>query len=60
LLGEGSFAKVYLVRRDNFKETKVSRMKNPDNKGYDYYAMKVLDKKILKEKDYFSYVKLER
>ena len=60
LLGEGSFAKVYLVRRDNFKETKVTRLTNPSEKGFEYYAMKVLDKTILREKDYFSYVKLER
>ena len=47
LLGEGSFAKVFFVKK---KEKSGSR----------YYAMKVLDKTILKEKDYFGYIKLER
>ena len=48
LLGEGSFAKVFLVK----KEEEQGRSA--------YYAMKVLDKSILKEKDYFNYIKLER
>ena len=48
LLGEGSFAKVFFVKK---KET---------NGSSNYFAMKVLDKKILKKKDYFSYVKLEK
>ena len=47
LLGEGSFAKVFLVKKT---EGNLSN----------YYAMKVLDKKLLKTKDYFSYIKLER
>ena len=47
LLGEGSFAKVFFVKKREGSQST-------------YYAMKVLDKKILKEKDYFSYVKLER
>ena len=47
LLGEGSFAKVFLVKKtEGFQSN--------------YYAMKVLDKKLLKTKDYFSYIKLER
>ena len=48
LLGEGSFAKVFLVKKE--EESGKSA----------YYAMKVLDKSILKEKDYFNYIKLER
>jgi len=46
MLGYGSYAKVYLVEK--FNETSSN-----------FYAMKVLDKRELKEKDYFSYVKLE-
>jgi len=51
LLGEGSFAKVFLVKKQE---------------GYglgrhnSYYAMKVMDKTTLKKKDYFSYAKLEK
>ena len=48
LLGEGSFAKVFLVK------------KYESNSQISYFAMKVLDKSILKEKDYFDYIKLER
>ena len=48
LLGEGSFAKVFLVKKHEKDGTSG------------YYAMKVLDKSILKEKDYFSYIKLEK
>ena len=48
MLGEGSFAKVFFVKK--LEESGQSS----------YYAMKVLDKTILKEKDYFSYIKLER
>ena len=57
LLGEGSFAKVYLVRKEqkSIVADQPSAMKN-----YTYYAMKVLNKNILKQKDYFSYIKLER
>lgn len=47
LLGKGSYASVFLVEK--FEEDESST----------YYAMKVLDKKELKQKDYFSYVKLE-
>ena len=46
MLGEGGFAKVFFV-----KKTEGDRST--------YYAMKVLHKEILKEKDYFNYVKLE-
>ena len=60
LLGEGSFAKVYLVRKENYTRTIVAKEKDKNLTGYDYYAMKVLNKNILKEKDYFSYIKLER
>ena len=48
LLGEGSFAKVFFIKK-----------LEPDGSSQ-YYAMKVLDKTSLKSKDYFSYVKLER
>jgi len=48
LLGEGSFAKVFFVKKAEVEGESS------------YYAMKVLDKTILKEKDYFSYIKLER
>lgn len=48
LLGEGSFAKVFFVK------------KRENNWASCYYAMKVLDKAILKEKDYFEYIKLEQ
>ena len=56
LLGEGSFAKVFLVRKETQK-----RVKDGSNRSCSkYYAMKVLSKNILKEKDYFSYIKLEK
>lgn len=48
MLGQGSYAKVYLVEK--FNETGGSM----------FYAMKVLDKRDLREKDYFSYIKLEK
>ena len=48
LLGEGSFAKVFLVKKYEPGKENV------------YYAMKVLDKNILVEKDYIDYIKLER
>ena len=48
LLGEGSFAKVFFVK------------KTEEGAKSTYYAMKVLDKTLLKQKDYFSYVKLEQ
>jgi serine/threonine protein kinase len=48
MLGYGSYAKVYLVEK--FNETGGSM----------FYAMKVLDKRDLREKDYFSYIKLEK
>ena len=47
LLGEGSFAKVFFVKK---KEERQST----------YYAMKVLNKSIINKKDYFGYIKLER
>ena len=47
-MGEGSFAKVFFVK------------KRENNWSSTYYAMKVLDKAILKEKDYFNYIKLEQ
>ena len=49
MIGEGSFAKVYLIEKTG---------KNTGTKTY--YAMKMLNKKELKEKDSFSYVKLEK
>jgi len=53
LLGEGSFAKVFFVKKTEQNSNHLERTSS-------YYAMKVLDKNILKEKDYFSYVKLEQ
>lgn len=47
MLGAGSYAKVYLVEK--FDDTKSK-----------FFAMKVLDKRDLREKDYFSYIKLEQ
>ena len=58
MLGEGSFAKVFLVKK-NIKEQKLRECSEQGNKSQ-YYAMKVLDKTMLKEKDYFSYIKMER
>jgi len=49
MIGEGSFAKVYLIEKTG---------KNSGKKTY--YAMKILNKRMLKEKDSFSYVKLEK
>lgn len=53
MLGEGSFAKVFLVKKNNGQQ----RLRDESSQ---YYAMKVLDKSMLKEKDCFSYIKLER
>lgn len=47
LLGQGSYAKVFLAEKLN-------------ESGSKFYAMKVLDKRELRQKDYFSYVKLEQ
>ena len=47
-MGEGSFAKVFLVK------------KRESSGEHAYYAMKVLSKHIIKEKEYFDYIKLER
>jgi len=49
MLGQGSYAKVYLVEKFDDKE-----------ENSEFYAMKVLDKRELRNKDYFNYVKLER
>jgi p70 ribosomal S6 kinase len=46
LLGEGAFGKVYLVH-SRFQKTQ-------------YYAMKVLSKRLLKKKNNISYLKVER
>ena len=45
LLGEGAFAKVFLIKKTD-----------PKTKQSCYYAMKVLEKRILKEKNYFHYI----
>lgn len=47
LLGKGSYASVFLVEKFDSESSSA------------YYAMKVLDKNMLKEKDYTSYVKVE-
>jgi len=49
MIGEGSFAKVYLIEKTG---------KNSGKKSY--FAMKVLNKAKLRAKDNFSYVKLEK
>ena len=59
MLGEGSFAKVYLVKKEA-KSRKAKASRASSQGGCMYYAMKVLNKSILKQKAYFSYVKLER
>ena len=49
MIGEGSFAKVYLIEKTGKHSGKKT-----------YYAMKMLNKKELRDKDSFSYVKLEK
>ena len=47
-LGQGAYAKVYLVEK-------------VDEKGESkFFAMKVLDKRDLQQRDYFNYIKLEK
>ena len=54
MLGSGSFAQVYLVR----KEEEVCA--DTGKKFFSYYAMKVLNKKLIVEKDYAEFIKLEK
>ena len=49
LLGEGAFAKVFLIKKQESRSKKEN-----------YYAMKVMDKKHLYEKNYFHYIMLEK
>ena len=54
MLGNGSFAKVYLVRKEE-EQCAVS-----GERHFTYYAMKVLDKRMIKERDYDNFIKLEK
>lgn len=54
-LGQGAYAKVYLVEKFD-----KSDKDNSDEENTTFYAMKVLDKRDLRQKDFFSYVKLEK
>ena len=52
LLGSGAFAQVFLVKkREHFPEVQAPVSS--------YYAMKVLNKKLIREKDYLDFIKLE-
>ena len=56
LLGQGSFAKVFLVKKTPAPQESNETVAVSNN----YFAMKVLDKSLLKEKDYIDYIKLEK
>ena len=63
LLGEGAFAKVYLVKKNS--GTEISRatgivVKEGVKEDDRFYAMKVVSKEILQQKKYRSYMKLEK
>ena len=49
LLGEGAFARVFLIKKEESNKSKST-----------YYAMKVIEKKVLHEKNYFHYIMLEK
>ena len=51
MIGTGSFAQVYLVKKEE---------RNGSDVQYNYYAMKVLNKKLIREKDYIDFIKLEK
>jgi len=53
-IGSGSFADVYLVRKEEEPCAKTG------TRFFHYYAMKVVSKKLLREKDYQSYIKFEK
>jgi len=54
LLGSGAFAQVYLVK----KEEEPCTVKGIPYSTY--FAMKVLNKKLIREKDYLDFIKLEK
>ena len=54
LVGSGAFAQVFLVKKEG--EPCPSKMTTVSN----YYAMKVLDKKFIRDKDYIKFIKLEK
>lgn len=54
MLGNGSFAKVFLVRKEE------DRCAVSGSRSFTYYAMKVVNKSLLREKDYNSYIKFEK
>ena len=54
MLGSGSFAQVYLVK----KEEEPCAASN--TQFFNYYAMKVLNKDLIREKDYLEFIKLEK
>ena len=54
MLGAGSFAQVYLVKKEE-EPCAVS-----GTRYFSYYAMKVLNKQLIREKDYIEFIKLEK
>ena len=54
MLGAGSFAQVYLVKKEEEPCAKSGQQ------FFSYYAMKVLNKKMIREKDYIDFIKLEK
>ena len=54
MLGNGSFAKVYLIRKEEEPCAKSG------TRYFSYYAMKVISKSLLREKDYNSFVQFEK
>ena len=54
MLGAGSFAQVYLVRKEE------DPCPTSGTTYFNYYAMKVLNKKLIREKEYSNFIKLEK
>ena len=54
VLGAGSFAQVYLVRKEEEPCAVFG------TRYFTYFAMKVVSKKLIKEKDYSQFIKLEK
>lgn len=50
MLGAGSFAQVFLIKKEDAVDSRLAS----------YYAMKVLTKSQIKEKDYAEFIKLEK
>ena len=57
MLGAGMFAQIYLVKKE---EESCNDHSSVGIRPYNYYAMKVMNKSLIKEKDYLNFIKLEK